>query len=112
MATDDPLLSAAPARTGVRKHLRNLAERILHTVAYYVLFRRPGTRLARAAGFRLTIRPTVYDPRYAVAPLYFAKFIDGLDLSGRVIADLGTGYLNDADSLQEMAKWIDALDRL
>ena len=60
-------------------------------MAYHVLFRRPGTRLARVAGFRLTIRPTVYDPRYAVAPPYFAKFIGGLDLSGKLIADLGTG---------------------
>ena len=55
------------------------------------MLRRPGTRLIRAAGFRLTIRPTVYDPRYGVAPPFFAKFIDGLDLSGKVIADLCTG---------------------
>ena len=55
------------------------------------MLRRPGTRLIYAAGFRLTIRPTVYDPRYGVAPLFFANFIGRLDLSGKVIADLCTG---------------------
>ena len=92
MATVDPLLSAAQAPDSrVRKNLKVLAERLLHIVGYYVVLRRPGTRLAHVAGFRLTIRPTVYDPRYGVAPPYFAEFIDGLDLSGKVVADLGTG---------------------
>lgn len=75
----------------VRGYFRGLAERILHFVGYHLVLRRPGTRVARAAGFRLTIRPTVYDPRYGVAPPYFAKYIDGLDLKGKVVADLGTG---------------------
>jgi len=91
MITHDRLLSAVQPRRSAGRHWRNLVERTLHVVGYYVVLRRPGTRLARVAGFRLTIRPTVYDPRYAVAPPYFAKFIDGLDLSGRLIADLGTG---------------------
>src|SRR5690348_6125504 len=92
MTTVDPLLSAVKNRNhSAQKHFRNLAERFLHVVTYYAVFRRPGTRLARVAGFRLTIRPTVYDPRYAVAPPFFAKFLDGLDLSGKRVADLGTG---------------------
>ena len=56
---------------------------LLHFIGYYVLLKRPGTRLARIAGFELTIRPTVYDPRYYRAPAYFAEFIGGLDLSGK-----------------------------
>jgi release factor glutamine methyltransferase len=64
---------------------------LLHFIGYYVLLKRPGTRLARIAGFELTIRPTVYDPRYYRAPAYFAEFIGGLDLSGKTVADLGTG---------------------
>lgn len=75
----------------VRGNFRHLTERILHAVGYHLVLRRPGTRVARVAGFRLKIRPTVYDPRYGVAPPYFAKFIDGLDLNGKVVADLGTG---------------------
>ena len=89
----DPFLSVAQKihSNGVKRTLRNLTERILHFIGYYLVLRRPGTRLIRAAGFRLTIRPTVYDPRYGVAPLFFAKFIDRLDLSGKVVADLCTG---------------------
>jgi release factor glutamine methyltransferase len=64
---------------------------LLHFIGYYALLKRPGTRQARIAGFELTIRPTVYDPRYYRAPAYFAEFIDGLDLSGKTVADLGTG---------------------
>jgi len=91
MTTADPLVSAAQTRSNASRRFRILAERVLHAVGYYVVLRRRGTRLRRIAGFRLTIRPTVYDPRYGLAPPFFAKFIDGLDLSGRVIADLGTG---------------------
>jgi len=64
---------------------------LLHVVGYYALLRRRGTRRARVAGFELTIRPTVYDPRYYRAPAFFAEFIDGLDLAGKAVADVGTG---------------------
>jgi methylase of polypeptide subunit release factors len=75
--------------------LRHSANRVvlglLHFIGYYVLLKRPGTRLTRIAGFELTIRPTVYDPRYYRAPAYFAEFISGLNLSGKTVADVGTG---------------------
>lgn len=75
--------------------LRHSANRVvlglLHFIGYYVLLKRPGTRLTRIAGFELTIRPTVYDPRYYRAPAYFAEFIGGLNLSGKTVADVGTG---------------------
>jgi len=64
---------------------------LLHLVGYYALLKRSGTRLACIAGFQLTIRPTVYDPRYYRAPAYFAEFIGGLDLAGKTVADVGTG---------------------
>lgn len=71
--------------------MKNLTERVLHFLGYYIVLRRSGTRFIRTAGFRLTIRPTVYDPRYGVAPPLFAKFIDGFDLTGKVVADVCTG---------------------
>jgi len=75
--------------------LRHSANRVvlglLHFIGYYVLLKRPGTRLTRIAGFELSIRPTVYDPRYYRAPAYFAEFIGGLNLSGKTVADVGTG---------------------
>ena len=45
----------------------------------------------RAAGFRLTVRPTVFHPRYFVSSERFAEFIDGLDLTGKHVIDIGTG---------------------
>ena len=48
-------------------------------------------RTTRAAGFRLRVRPTVFHPRFFLSSEYFAKFLDGLDLSGKSVADIGTG---------------------
>ena len=45
----------------------------------------------RAAGFRLTVRPTVFHPRYFISSERFAGFIDGLDFSGKRVVDIGTG---------------------
>jgi release factor glutamine methyltransferase len=89
--SEDPLLTGLPPRRALSKLAHRVIEIGLHVVGYYALLKRPGSRLARAAGFELTIRPTVYDPRYHRAPLYFAEFISGLDLSGKTVADLCTG---------------------
>jgi len=89
--TDRSLLFDTRRRWHAAKHLSDLALWFLHLIGYYVLLRRPGTRLIHIAGFRLTIRPTVYDPRFYRAPAFFAEFIGGLNLSGKVVADLFTG---------------------
>ncbi|MFO1097940.1 MAG: methyltransferase [Xanthobacteraceae bacterium] len=47
--------------------------------------------MTRAAGFRLTVRPTVFHPRYFISSERFAEFIDGLDLRGKHVLDVGTG---------------------
>ncbi len=89
--TDDLLISELPARTRLNRTANRIIESTLHVLGYYTLLRRPGTRRARAAGFELVIRETVYDPRFHRAPLFFASFIDALDLAGKSVADLGTG---------------------
>ena len=89
--TDDLLTSDLPARRRLHRLANRIIESALHVVGYYTLLKRPGTRRTRAAGFELTIRPTVYDPRFHRAPLYFAGFIDALNLSDKRVADLGTG---------------------
>ncbi len=75
----------------LRKFANRAAIRLLHFIGYYVLLKRTDTRLIRVAGFELTITPTVYDPRYYRAPAYFAQFIGCLNLSGKTVADVGTG---------------------
>jgi len=75
----------------LKKFANGAGVRLLHFIGYYILLKRTDTRLIRIEGFELTINPTVYDPRYYRAPAYFAQFIAGLDLSGKTVADVGTG---------------------
>ncbi len=63
----------------------------IHFLSYNLVLRQRRTRFARAAGFRLVVRPTVFHPRYFVTSEYFASFIGRLDLKGRRVADVGTG---------------------
>ena len=43
------------------------------------------------AGFHLTVRPTVFHPRYFLTSKFFSNFLASLDLSGKKVADVGTG---------------------
>jgi methylase of polypeptide subunit release factors len=56
-----------------------------------VVLSRKSIRTVRAAGFRLTVRPTVFHPRFFVSSERFAGFIDSLDLRGKRVIDVGTG---------------------
>jgi methylase of polypeptide subunit release factors len=70
---------------------RRMLRRSIHFLSYHLILARPRTRVTRAAGFRLTVRPTVFHPRYFLSSECFAEFIGRLDLSGRRVADVGTG---------------------
>jgi release factor glutamine methyltransferase len=70
---------------------RRLLRTIIHFLSYHLILSRQTTRVTRAAGFRLTVRPTVFHPRYFISSECFAEFIDGLDLRGKRVADVGTG---------------------
>jgi release factor glutamine methyltransferase len=47
--------------------------------------------VARVAGFRLSVRPTVFHPRYFLSSKFFANFLLDIDLAGKRVADVGTG---------------------
>jgi release factor glutamine methyltransferase len=47
--------------------------------------------VARVAGFRLTVRPTVFHPRYFLTSEFFANFLSDIDLTAKRVADVGTG---------------------
>jgi release factor glutamine methyltransferase len=70
---------------------RRLLRGFIHFFSYHLILARKGTRYARAAGFRFKLRPTVFHPRYFLTSEYFAKFIDRLDLTGKRVAEVGTG---------------------
>jgi release factor glutamine methyltransferase len=70
---------------------RRLLRSTIHFLSYHFILKRRTTRRTRAAGFRLTIRPTVFHPRYFITSEFFAAFIGRLDLRGQRVADVGTG---------------------
>ena len=70
---------------------RRLLRHIIHFFSYHLILSRQSIRTTRAAGFRLRVRPTVFHPRFFLSSEYFAEFLDGLDLSGKSVADIGTG---------------------
>jgi hypothetical protein len=43
--------------------------------------------------FRLTVRPTVFHPRYFIASEYFSRFVTQLNLRDLRVADVGTGII-------------------
>jgi release factor glutamine methyltransferase len=70
---------------------RRLMRRFIFFFSYHLILNRRDTRTTSAAGFRLRVRPTVFHPRFFLSSEYFAEFIDGLDLKGKSVADVGTG---------------------
>ena len=63
----------------------------IHFLSYRLILKRRSTRVTRAAGFRLVVRPTVFHPRFFVTSEFFASVIGRLDLRGKRVADVGTG---------------------
>jgi methylase of polypeptide subunit release factors len=70
---------------------RRLLRAFIHFFSYHVILSRRSVRTIPAAGFRLSVPPTVFHPRFFLSSEYFAEFIDRLDLSGKSVADIGTG---------------------
>jgi release factor glutamine methyltransferase len=64
---------------------------VIHFFSYHLVLARQSTRTTRAAGFLLTVRPTVFHPRFFISSEAFAAFIDRLDLTGKRVVDIGTG---------------------
>jgi release factor glutamine methyltransferase len=70
---------------------RRALRRAIHFASYHFVLSRRSTRTVRADGFRLTVRPTVFHPRYFVASEYFSRFVTQLNLRDLDVLDVGTG---------------------
>jgi methylase of polypeptide subunit release factors len=70
---------------------RRMLRGFIHFFSYHLILGRGSTRFTRAAGFRLSVRPTVFHPRFFLSSERFASFLDGLDLRGKTVVDVGTG---------------------
>ncbi len=53
---------------------KQLLRRAIHLLSYHFILKRRRTTVARVAGFRLTVRPTVFHPRYFLTSEFFANF--------------------------------------
>ena len=63
----------------------------IHFFSYHFILSRQNIRVSYAAGFRLTVRPTVFHPKFFISSERFAEFIGTLDLTGKRVAEIGTG---------------------
>ncbi|MBW3654727.1 MAG: 50S ribosomal protein L11 methyltransferase, partial [Gemmatimonadetes bacterium] len=70
---------------------RRTLRAVIHRLSFYFIYNRSRTRHSRAAGLRLTVRPTVFHPRWFITSEYFAGIIRQMDLTGKRVADVGTG---------------------
>ena len=70
---------------------RRFLRRLIHFFSYHLILRQPWTRTSTAAGFRLRVPPTVFHPRFFITSEYFAAFLGKLDLTGKRVAEVGTG---------------------
>ena len=73
--------------TGGKRALRAF----IHFFAYHMFLSRRRECRVKAAGFSLEVPPTVFHPRVFRTSEFFATFILGLDLTGKRVADVGTG---------------------
>ncbi len=97
LLTRDLVESGRPLARGLGRSgtphgpIRRLWHRFAFFCSYHLILNRQSIRTTRAAGFRLRVRPTVFHPRYFLSSEYFAEFIDGLNLKGKTVAEVGTG---------------------
>ena len=71
--------------------MRRFFRDTIHFLSYHFFLKRQRTTVAQAAGFELTVPPTVFHPRVFLTSEFFADFIGGLDLRGKRVAEVGTG---------------------
>ena len=76
---------------GTHGPLRRFLRAFIHFFSYHLILSSRSTRTIRAARFHLRVRPTVFHPSVFLSSEYFAEYLDGLDLSGKSVADIGTG---------------------
>src|ERR1700684_3399880 len=89
--SDDPFTAGLDRRGTPHGPFRRFMRRFIFFFSYHLVLNRRDVRTTTAAGFRLRVRPTVFHPRFFLSSEYFAEFIDGLDLKGKSVADVGTG---------------------
>jgi release factor glutamine methyltransferase len=71
--------------------LRRFIRAFIHFWSYHLFLKHTRTAVTHVAGFRLTVPPTVFHPKVFLTSKYFAGFIGQLNLTGKRVAEVGTG---------------------
>jgi release factor glutamine methyltransferase len=70
---------------------KQLLRWVIHLLSYHFILKSSKPTVTRVADFSLVVWPTVFHPRYFLTSAFFAKFLVGIDLAGKRVADIGTG---------------------
>src|SRR5438128_1701415 len=76
---------------GPHSLVRRALRAFIHFFSYHFILSRQNIRVSYAGGFRLTVRPTVFHPKFFISSEKFAEFIDTLDFTGKRVCEVGTG---------------------
>src|SRR3712207_5466295 len=87
----DNVTLAAPDRRSNHSFLRRCLRGFIHFFSYHLILSRRSTQATRVGGFKLNVRPTVFHPRFFLSSQRFVSFLDGIDLRGKTVIDVGTG---------------------
>ena len=91
VAPDRPSVVRRTDKPAARRGKPRLTDRVVHYLSHKFILSRRSTTTAQVLGLRLTVPPTVFHPRYFLTSEYLAGFVAKLDLTGRRVADIGTG---------------------
>ena len=70
---------------------RAMYRRIVHRLSHrFILSRKHPTR-TQVAGFVMVVPPTVFHPKVFLTSAFFAEFVQGLDLRGKSVVEIGAG---------------------
>src|SRR5262245_36482711 len=88
----DAATGSATAPQGSQQGLFRRAFRsVVHFLSYKFILSRPTIRETYVAGFHLSVRPTVFHPKFFISSEKFADFIGTLDFTGKRVCEIGTG---------------------
>ena len=90
--SDSTSVTTALDRHGTPHGLvRRFLRAFIHFFSYHLILSRRSTRVTKVGGFRLSVRPTVFHPRFFLSSKRFVEFLGELDLRGKIVIDVGTG---------------------
>lgn len=87
----DNVMTALDRRGTPHGFVRRCLRAFIHFFSYHLILSRRSAQETEVGGFKLRVRPTVFHPRFFLSSQRFVSFLDGQDLRGKTVIDVGTG---------------------